>query len=71
MSATNFFENYDDPIVYNAIQGQLCDADAQNFVVEFGADEAKIAFNLDTPKFEQLMKHDNPPREKTKPVRWM
>jgi hypothetical protein len=72
MSATNsIFEDFDDPNVYNKVEGLLLSERARNFVVEFGAHEAKIAFNLPATKFERLVKQNDPPRSADRPVRWM
>jgi hypothetical protein len=72
MSATDtIFEDYDDAEVYARIEESLLSDQARNFVVEFGQDEAKIAFNLGPTKFERLVKLDDPPRPASRPVRWM
>lgn len=72
MSQTDsFFEDYDDADVYGKVQGWLQSPNARNFVVEFGQNEAKIARDLDSAKFEQLIKHEDPPKSATRPVRWM
>lgn len=69
--ADGFFEDYDDVDVYGEIQGWLESPNARNFVVEFGHNEAKIACDLDSAKFERLIKHDDPPKSADRPVRWM
>lgn len=72
MSATdNFFEDYDDEFVYERIEKWLLGPGAHNFVVEFGQDEAKIATDLDFTKFQRLVKHNDPSRPASRPVRWM
>ena len=68
---SSFFEDYDDADVYRKIQGWLESPTARNFVVEFGQKEAKIVRDLDAAKFEQLIKHNEPPRLPYRPVRWM
>lgn len=72
MSATeSFFKNYDDANVYAEVEDLLLSDQARNFVIEFGPDEAKIALNLGHTKFESLVKHGEPPRPASRPVRWM
>lgn len=66
-----FFEDYDDADVYKNIQGWLQSPQARNFVVEFGRNEAKIACDLDSAKFERYIKQDEPPKSADRPVRWM
>ena len=67
----SFFEDYDDTAVYDKIQGWLQNPQARNFVVEFGQNEAKIAYDLDSAEFERLIKQDDPPKSADRPVRWM
>ena len=71
MAASEIFENFDDPAVYRRAQEELLDPLARNFVVEFGADEAKIAFDVDPATFERRIKYHDPPRAVGTPVRWM
>jgi hypothetical protein len=71
MTTIGLFENFDEPAVYQSAQERLLDPQARNFIVEFGADEAKIGFNLDSATFERRIKYDDPPRAEETPVRWM
>jgi hypothetical protein len=62
------FSNFDDADVYNeSLERNLRDA-TRNFVVEFGADEARIAFNVSTEGVSNLLKAK---RSSKLPVRWM
>jgi hypothetical protein len=71
MTAIDLFENFDEPVVYQSAQERLLDPKTRNFIVEFGADEAKIGFNLDSDTFERRIKYRDPPRAAETPVRWM
>jgi hypothetical protein len=66
-----FFEDYDEAKIYGKVQDWLLSPQARNFVVEFGQNEAKIACDLDSAKFEKLISHDCPPKSPDRPVRWM
>jgi hypothetical protein len=72
MSQTDsLFEDYDDARVYGKVRDWLLSPNARNFVVEFGHNEAKIACDLDSAKFDRLINHDDPPKSVDRPVRWM
>lgn len=71
MAVIDYFENFDEPAVYQSAQERLLDPQARNFILEFGADKAKIGFNLDTDTFERRIKYHDPQRGADTPVRWM
>ncbi|CAG8960332.1 hypothetical protein HYFRA_00012406 [Hymenoscyphus fraxineus] len=62
------FENYDDPDIYAECQKKVLDIASQNFVIEFGRDEAQIAFNLEEDDFNKLL---TDPRPQQRPIRWI
>lgn len=62
------FQNYDRPSEYADSQRLALDPASRNFVVEFGKNEAQIAFNLDVDKLKHLLKTKRSP---ARPVRWM
>ncbi|TVY44487.1 hypothetical protein LSUB1_G000629 [Lachnellula subtilissima] len=63
------FEDYDDVAVYEKSEEQALNASTKNFVVEFGFDEARIAFDLDEKRFKNLL-HTPQPADR-RPVRWI
>jgi hypothetical protein len=71
MAASDIFQDYDNQTVFDEIQKSALDPRARNFVVEFGPAQAKIAFDLNLEKFQQLVQHNDPPRDPLRPVRWM
>jgi hypothetical protein len=67
-AATNMFRNFDDPAVYKECLELNLLAPTLNFVVEFGGDEARIAFDLSSEDVTKLL--EEKPSAK-RPVRWM
>lgn len=63
------FEDYDNVAVYEKSEELALSASTKNFVVEFGLDEARIAFDLDEERFKSLL-HTPQPSDR-RPVRWM
>lgn len=62
------FSDFDDAAVYkDAVERNLRDV-TRNFVVEFGADKARIAFDFSTPGVSKLL---DAKRSEELPVRWM
>lgn len=68
MAGTAFFANFDDKAVYDQSLAQVLDESTRNFVVEFGKEEAKIAFDLVVQDIEGLLQSGVPPERS---VRWM
>jgi hypothetical protein len=67
-TAADKFSNFDEPDVYSeSLERNLRDA-ARNFIVEFGPDEARIAFNVSTEGVSKLLVEK---RSLKLPVRWM
>jgi hypothetical protein len=62
------FLNYDDDKVYEESTERALNASTENFVVEFGVDEAQIAFDLGDADLEELLRT---PQPQERPVRWM
>jgi hypothetical protein len=62
------WENFDDRAVYERSLEQVLEESTLNFVVEFGKEEAKIAFDLSMEKTKGLLASDLP---NERPVRWM
>ncbi|TVY50093.1 hypothetical protein LOCC1_G000020 [Lachnellula occidentalis] len=63
------FEDYDNIAVYKKSEEQALKASTKNFVVEFGLDEAAIAFDLDEERFKDIL--HNPRPSDRRPVRWI
>ncbi|TVY54071.1 hypothetical protein LCER1_G005000 [Lachnellula cervina] len=63
------FEDYDNVAVYEKSEELALSASTKNFVVEFGLDEARIAFDLDEERFKSLL-HTPQPSDR-RPVRWI
>lgn len=65
---TDEFSNFDNADVCNeSLERNLHDS-TRNFVVEFGADKARIAFNVSTEGVSSLLDTKRSPEL---PVRWM
>ena len=62
------FRNFDDPAVYKESQERNLNAQTYNFVVEFGAEDARIAFNVSTDDVSVLLKEKITGK---RCVRWM
>jgi hypothetical protein len=65
----DILKDFDDSDVYKDCQKKLVDSKTRNFLLEFGQDEAKIAFDLEKDDFSQLIRKS--PRDGKRPVRWM
>ncbi|KAG9235638.1 hypothetical protein BJ875DRAFT_458578 [Amylocarpus encephaloides] len=66
--ASPLFQDYDDDKVFHDAQERARDEASRNFVIEFGKDEAQIAFDLGEQDFNSLL---NTPRTPTLPIRWI
>jgi hypothetical protein len=67
-TTTNEFSDFDNADVYSeSLERNLHDS-TRNFVVEFGADKAQIAFNVSPEGVSSLL---NAKRSRDLPVRWM
>lgn len=62
------FEDFDDQQIYEASKLRALQPNTRNFVVEFGKDDAQIAFDLLPDDVERLLKAE---RAVERPVRWM
>ena len=62
------FKNFDDENVYNQSQDHALNHATKNFVVEFGKEQAHIAFNIDVNDVQTMLSTAHEPE---KPVRWM
>ena len=62
------FADFDDEQTYNDSQSRALLERTRNFVVQFGKEEAQIAFNLDADDVQTLLETPNPVE---RPVRWM
>ena len=63
------FENFDNVDVYNRSQSRALRESTRNFVVEFGKDEAQIAFDMNVDHVQEML--DVPRGLERPPVRWM
>jgi len=62
------FKDFDDEGVYNQSRALALNNATRNFVVEFGKEQAHIAFDLDVKDVQALLSTVHDPE---KPVRWM
>lgn len=62
------FLDFDDEAVYADSSNRALDESTRNFVVEFGTDEAQIAFDLNAEDIRTIL---NEERSAERPVRWM
>jgi hypothetical protein len=62
------FADYDDAEVYKNSEEQALNALTRNFVVEFGLNKARIAFDLDEGPFKSLL---DTPQPFERPIRWV
>ena len=62
------FADYEDAKVYAASQTFACESATLNFVVEFGKDEAQIAFDVKEDQLDVLL---SKPKNPDRPIRWM
>jgi hypothetical protein len=62
------FSDFDDAVVYREALDRNQRDVTRNFIVEFGADKARIAFDFSTPGVAELLKAT---RSQEFPVRWM
>ncbi|KAI0197761.1 hypothetical protein F4808DRAFT_438058 [Astrocystis sublimbata] len=63
------FEDFDLEAVFRKATPHATNHDSKNFVVEFGPERARIAFDLDAASVEQLLK--SPRDTNTYPIRWV
>ena len=69
MEPDGLFANFDNEDVYKESLRRALNDNTLNFVVEFGKDEAKIAFDLDEQHVKSLLAEGSKPAKR--PVRWM
>ena len=62
------FRDLDDKLVFEEAQHLATAMACKNFVVEFGADRARIAYDLNRDQFEALLAR---PRDEQYPIRWV
>ncbi|RDW94480.1 hypothetical protein BP5796_00243 [Coleophoma crateriformis] len=62
------FRNFDDQAVFEDSQERATKETTRNFVVEFGKNEAQVAFDLDANHIADLLKTE---RSLERPVRWI
>ncbi|TVY85132.1 hypothetical protein LSUE1_G000421 [Lachnellula suecica] len=67
-SATGPFQNYDNPDVFKESEQFALDPATKNFVVDFGLDEAQIAFDLGEAEFNSILQTPHPAE---RPIRWI
>lgn len=68
MMENGSFYNYDDKEIYENCKQKALDISTKNFVIEFGKDEAQIAFDLQECDFNGLLTASRPEK---RPIRWM
>lgn len=68
MDKNAVFEDFDDEAVYHRSRERALRESSLNFVVEFGKDKARIAFDLGLEDVKELLVTR---QEEETPVRWM
>jgi hypothetical protein len=68
MATNGMFADYDDEQVYKSSQIRALQEETHNFVVEFGKEGARVAFDLEQEHVQSLL---NTPAPAERPVRWM
>lgn len=63
------FKDYDEDHVYQQSQTLAVDPKTMNFIVDFGKDSARIAFDSDAEDVKGLL--DSSSRAPERPIRWM
>lgn len=63
------FQDFDDQTVYHKVMNRGMSEATRNFAIQFGKDEAQIAFDLGTEGIQQLL--DDGSNRRDHPVRWM
>lgn len=62
------FKDFDDEQNYTVLKEQAVQEKTKNFVVQFGADKAQIAIDLDDQQLQQFLVSK---KNKEMPIRWM
>ena len=62
------FKNFDDPQNYKELKEKAVQEGTKNFVVQFGANKAQIAIDLNEKELEQFL---GGKKNKEMPIRWM
>ncbi|KAG4221577.1 hypothetical protein PC116_g29947 [Phytophthora cactorum] len=65
------FEDFDLEEVFKSAEQHVRDEKSRNFVVEFGSERARIAFNFDIHDAKELLLDQDPDKKKDYPIRWM
>lgn len=68
MEKSNAFADFDDKAVYEESKKHVLHPNTTNFVVEFGKEEAQIAYNVTADNVSELLTSERVPG---RPVRWM
>jgi hypothetical protein len=68
MERIDLFEDFDDPLVYDRARKSALQERTRNFAVEFGKENARIAFNLGEEELRDFVVAEAQP---TAPVKWM
>ncbi|KAI1499677.1 hypothetical protein F5X99DRAFT_272086 [Biscogniauxia marginata] len=63
------FEDFDLPEVFQKAQSRATSKNSKNFVVEFGSDHARIAFDLGAENFQELLSEER--HVANYPIRWI
>lgn len=72
MKKDGIFADFDKQVIYEASLERAGNENSQNFVVEFGKLEARIAFDLNADQVEELLDEPSTEAERERPpVRWM
>lgn len=68
--AHDLFRDYDDKAVFDEFEREAGSEKCQNFVVEFGADSARVARDLEEDDIRSILDAGSPPGDGNL-IRWM
>ena len=68
--AHDLFRDYDDKAVFDEFEREAGSETCQNFVVEFGADSARVARDLEEDDIRSILDAGSPPGDGNL-IRWM
>lgn len=70
-SPGSVFHDFDLEHVFKKAEQHVRNEESKNFVVEFGSERARIAFDFDIDDARKLLLDQDPDEKKEYPIRWM
>ena len=70
-SGDSLFEDFDDEDVFQRYESEAGSPKCSNFVVEFGANSARVAQDLDEARLRSILDAGTAPRGEDCLIRWM